>query len=369
MIDVLLPSNAATLVPLLTLIGAATGILLLDVWGAPWQFSAWVSLASLVVATALTLIVVASGQGGAIQGMLGGDGAAALFTLYFCGVGGTTALISLGSAGIRDGGGYALLLFAISGALVVAQSTHMLPLAIGLTILHVALSALIGPGAAWRFLIAQGAGLASLLLGISLLYGATGSLRMDTVSENLSRQANVGVTNPLAALGLGLTIGGLALPLGVMPFHTWLPAACRKARPLGRLLLSMALPGAAIAALSRLGGAWLGRSRDLVATMGVLSILLGHWTALRSPAIEDALTGIWIAQSGILVLTALAGSTIGWTASLYILVSNGLNLACLWAVIVDVSREEEHPLSLAGIAGLGRDRPWIAGAVTFCLLN
>ncbi len=367
-----LPLGEPILVPLLTLVGTAICILLFDLWGVPWRLAAWVSLTSLIIAPVLALIVIVSGQGGVVQGILSGDGISALFTLSLCGAGAATVLIGLGlveGVGRQQGGTYALVLFAISGTLIVAQAAHMLSLAMGLAILHVATGALVGPRTAWQYTILQGAGLACVLFGMSLLYAATGSMHTDMLVEELSRQTDVGVTNPLAALGLGLIIGGLTLPLGVASLHTWLASMLRETRTPGRYLVSCVLPGAAIAALGHFEQAWSEWLLALLSILGSLNIGLGYLLALRSSQIPEVLSGIVIAQSGVSTLALTAVPTTGWEVLFYVIASNGLSVTCLWAWAVGARPVDRRPLIVENIAGLGRHRPWLAGAATLGLLN
>ena len=371
MTSTLSSANVATLIPLLTLIGTAACILLFDLRGIPWRFSAWVALASLVIVAALTLIVAISGQGDAVQGMLSGDRAAIPFALFLHGVGSATVLFGIGCADEtgQQGGTYALLLLTVAGGMIVAQSIHMLPLAIGLAILLTAACPLLGPRAAWRALIAHGIGLAILLLGIALLYGAAGSLRLDSILEHLRRQAVNDAPNSLTVLGIGLFVAGLTPVLAAAPFHTWLPTAYRKAQPIGGFVTSLALPGTALAALAPLVTAYPPRVSTLLAVLGSLSILSGTGLALRSQQIRNALAGITIAQTGSLLLALSGTPALGRPALLYIMISNTLGLAGLWAMAHNVRRADHSPILLQDLTGLGHRRPWLAGAATICLLN
>ena len=366
-----LPAASGTaLGPLLALVAAAICILVFDTRRAPWRLAAWISLAGIAVAGALMLIVLLGGQGGVVQSMLNVDGATALFTLFLCGVGSSAVLIRLGIDHPHQGSAYALLLLALSGALIAAQSMHVLPLTLGLAILHVSSSALLGTRATWRYAIHLGASLASLLLGFSLLYGAFGTLRIEALAERLARlAATPALRDPVAMLGLGLVVSGVAPLLGVIPFHTWLPGTTNRARVLGAALISMILPGAAIATLARLGGTWTGRPLAVLAVLGALSVGYGYLRALRAHRVRDAVAGVAIAQSGTLTMALGTVPTEGWSTLLYVLFGSGLHLACLWGMAVNARRQDGAPLTIDDIAGLGQRRPWLATAVTLCLLS
>ena len=364
-----LPLSVAPLIPLLALVGTALSILVAELWQAPWRFSAWLALTGLAVTAALTLIVVLSGQSSVIQGVLAIDGTAALFTLLFCAAGAVVVLLELGSVRTERGARYALVLFAISGATIVAQSTHLLTLALGLTVAAVASSALIGSAAAWQHHVQQIVSLACVLFGAVLLYGAAGSLRLDILVDRLGPPAAEGQTNPLATLGLGLTLGGLSLPLGIVPLTTWASGTLGRMRARDGCFVSLLLAQVAVAALVHLAGTWSPAAGALIATLGAASVLYGYTNALRRRRVHDALAGIVIAQSGALLLHIALTPVEGWTRLFYALGNAGLNLACLWAAAVNARTSGDGPLQLDDLAGLGRRRPWLAGALTLCLLN
>jgi NADH-quinone oxidoreductase subunit N len=363
------PLNAATLVPLLALVCTALGILVADLLRAPWRFAAWLSLAGMVVTLALTLIVVLSGQSSAVQGMLNVDGPAAQGTLFFCGAGAVTVLLELGSASHEAGARYALLAFAVSGAAIVAQSTHALAFTIGLAILYTGVISLLGTRERWRYYALHCAALASTVLGLALLYGVAGSLRTDTLIERLNQQAFADPQNTLSVLGLAVLIGGLGLPLGIVPFRMGFTRSSHDAHPPGMLFASLLMPGAAALTLARLTDLWPARARLVLVTLGALSVLYGYAQGLRSHYVQGVLSGVTIAQSGYLALGAALQARANWAPLFCVLTSQGLSLTCLWAVAIDVRRNDARPLTLDDLAGLGRHRPWLAAATTVCLLN
>jgi NADH-quinone oxidoreductase subunit N len=378
------PFSEASLISVATLAGTGIAILLLELWRMPGgshvprRFLAWVSLTSLVVAAALTLMALFSGQPDQVQGMLGIDGPATWFALFLYAAGAAIVLTESGlpaNEGVRNGGGYALILFAILGALLVVQSIHMLPLAIGLAMLYTASGALLGPRVAWGYIAIQGAGLASVLMGGALLYGATGSLQMDIVIARLSYLVSRETSHTLVALGAGLFITGLCLPLGILPFHTWRPEIyCRSWLP-GGMLVSLTLHVAAISVLSRFHSAWDRHTIALFAILGSWSVVIGPLNALRSYTVQDTLAHLATAQSGGLILAlaslpaTLSDTSSGWPRLVYLLASSSLGVAGLWSLAANARRRERLALPLQDIAGLGLRRPWVAITTTVCVLS
>lgn len=359
--------NLSAVVPLAALVLAALGILLIAPWKAPWQFSAWVALACTVVTPALTLIVLFSSQVGALQGMLDLDGGSAAFILFACGAGAAAILIDLGSLGHEQGGRYALILLALAGATVVAQSIHLVAMVIGLALLGITLAALLGPRAAWHYWIVHGTGLAAVLLSISILYAAAGGLRIDLLTERANRLAATG-PQPLLVLGATLLVIGLGWAIGTFPFDGWLRGVYRFARHSGGLLLALLLPGTAIAALLRLNPVW-SNVHLLLAWLGALGAAYAYTRALRATSLRGLLSGVSVAQSGLLMYGLATGPVAGRGPLLFALGNAGLNMVCLWAWLVNVRRRDRWLATPADVAGLGRRRPWLAGAVTLGLLN
>lgn len=350
------PLNLLILAPLLILIADAAGILLsagselYRSGKAKQRLSAWIAMTGLAAAPALKLMVILSGQGGDVQGTLIGDGAGMLWTLFFCAVGLAVIAFSLEGPLPDSGDHHALILLAISGALIVAQAIHILALALGLAIFYTALCALSKPFVVWQRAVAHGIGLACLFLGIALLYGTTGSLHIPAVAEQLSKP--VGTSNSLSTLGVALVVGG-----ALVPPANWLfiPANDKTTLP-GEILTWLTLPGTTIAALSRLIQAQTKNISLLLEILGILLAISGYFAAFRVQPFKKALMGLAIACLGTLILS-LGMPSVGQGMLWYLLISQALSLVCLWT------------LPINDLAGLGQAHPQLVVAVTLCLLN
>lgn len=356
--------NAMTLVPLLALVGTALGILLAQSWRPPWRLSAWSALAGIATAMVLALIVVLSGQGGSMQGMLSLDGTSALFIVFCSATGATAILLELGSVGNEDGGRYAIMLFALAGVTIVAQATHILPIVLGLAIVHIAASALVDPRRAWQLLVPQSIALGCVLLGLALLYGATGTLR-----TGILRAPTTTTANPLELLGLSMLTGGSLLSLGVVPFHVWVSEVVQRTGVREGYLLTLLLPQVVVALLAGLADNWPPELGTLLLILGALSVLYGYTKGVYCFGVRGALSGIAIAQSGMLAVSIALASPKDKSVLFYALAVHGLNLACLWTAVANMRRTDDQPLTLDDLDGLARRRPWLAGALAVCLLN
>lgn len=357
-------------VPLLALVASAICVLLLDLGRAPRRAMAALSLTGLTTAAAMALIIVTSGQGGTIQGMLNLDGSSALFILLFCGAGIASILLEQGlpeAVGMQDGGGYALLLLAIAGSTTVAQSGHWLPSFVGLAMLHICIAAWVGARAIWLYVLVQGQSQALMLFGMAVLYGAWGTLQTGS-SPGTAAASALGTANPLAALGIGLVIAGLCITMAIAPFHIWLRQVCRGAWVPAGPMLSLVLPATVVAILTHAGRFWTAAS-DLLALLGSISVILGYTDALRSRSILDMIAGATLAQSGCLLLAWTAAADPGRLPPFFLMCSSGLAMVCLWALAALTQPEPDRKALMDDFAGLGRHSPWIGAAATLALLS
>ncbi len=336
--------------PLAALLLTATAILMLDRHLPARRLATWVALAGLVTAAALSLISFASGQGGGGQGMLAMDGTTVLSSLLLCGVGGATALFDA-AAGRERAGRSALGLFAILGGEIVAWAAHLLAVLVGLGTVQAAIATRGGRHRQHPYPVLHGAGLACAAMGVVLLYGGTGSMRLDVLLPRMRRQAALGLDSLLASSGLGLILAGAGLGLGLVPFHSWLLDACHGAGRSDGVLLSLVMPGTSFLLLMRLRSGFTPRMMGLLATLGTWSVVAGYFYALRAGRLRAALAGLAIAQSGRLAM-ALAFDT-SPALLFYHLLAGGLALLLLWTTTVaDTRGREERSGMSAAITAL-----------------
>lgn len=356
--------NWISLVPVVALCGSAVAILILKRWSPRWQLSAWISITGFALAAVLGWIAVLAGQGGAIQAMLALDGPALHYTVLCCTAGTAIVLLDLGSVQNESGDRYALLLLALAGAVLVAMSVHALPLILGLAIALVATSALVAANRLWIGFAACTSILLAHLLGLALLYGTAGSLRLDILCEEVQQTGN-----PLGALGLALLLGGQSAALGIVPFHVWMPDLATGEGDQRGFTPSLLLPLAAMAVWVRMSGLLPEPARALVAMLGALTMFWGYGRALLSTNALRALGGLVSAQYGAALVRVALGQLAADPSLLYAPANAVLNLICLWSVVTNARREDGTDLTLDDLAGIGERRPWLAVVVTICLLN
>ncbi len=269
---------------------------------------------------------------------------------------------------------YVLLLFATLGASVLAASSSLASLFLGLELLSVSLYALVGyrrerpegSKAAFTYLILASVASAFLLFGMALAYYQTGSLELSSIA----RAAAEGSGGPLFAAGLAMMGVGFAFKLAVAPFHMWAPevyegasapvaaliATASKAAmaiPLVRVLAPHILAAPAIWAIAALSGA---------------SMIAGNLLALREERVKRMLAGSSIAQLGYLLVALAAGGSNGATAALFYLAAYSLSTLGAFACIAAISSAQADA-GRENFRGLASRRPLVAAVMTASLLS
>lgn len=362
-------SASSPLIVLFLLAGAALGILVTEHGRVPWRVSAWVALAALVVAPALSAIVVLSGQGGTLHGMLSLEGPASVRIFMASSAAAGIVLLDLSGRRQMRSARYALILFSVCGIVTVAQSRHLIPLVLGIAILHVALAALIGVDVGEANSVLSAVGLASVLLAGALLYGATGNLRLDLIQEQLAEQALGELRDPLLVLGLALLLAGLGLCLGIVPFHTWIHAVFAQAHPHEGYVIAALSPQLALAVLAALPEAWTAGATSLALLIASASIPYGYARALRASTWPEALAGVATGQAGLLLGHAFVAARGEQPITYYALGNYLLNAMCLWAVSGQLAQPADDSRRGPAFDGVARRTPWVGAALTVCLLN
>ena len=271
--------------------------------------------------------------------------------------------------GMFRGEYFTLTLFALLGMNVMASGTHLLTLYVGLEILSLALYALIAlqrdsalaTEAAMKYFILGALASGLLLYGMSMLYGATGSLYLSEISQSIG--FGNGAHGVLIALGIVFIICGLAFKLGAVPFHMWVPDVYQGA-PLAVTLMIGAAPKLAafvfiyrilVQGLSAVSADW----SMMLAILAVLSLAIGNITAIAQTNIRRMLAYSTISHMGFLLLGFVA-TPVGYGAAAFYTVVYTLMSLAGFGVILALSRAGFECESLDDLKGLNSRNSWYA---------
>ena len=265
---------------------------------------------------------------------------------------------------------YSLLLLATSGMLFMASGYSLLSIWIALETMALASYILAGyfkrevrsTEAAMKYFVLGAMSSGVLLYGISLLYGAAGTLRLDTLSQNLAQAASEG--NRLVPLGWLLLAAGLFFKVSAVPFHIWTPDVYVGAPTPVTGYLAVASKGASFAILLRIFYEGLGSLRPdwqvIVAVVASATMIWGNLAALTQTNVKRMLAYSSIAHAGYILIGVLAVNLIGlWSVTFYLLAYTFITLGAFGTVIL-LERKEYAGETCADYAGLSRRSPFLA---------
>jgi NADH-quinone oxidoreductase subunit N len=374
----------AGLSPLIALLGGATIVLLVGLLGSRWIRSHVVPALSLVaLAAALGLTIWQwNAQKSIVSGALRIDDLALSLNFVLIAGGACTVLLAWRSLAAREaahGEFHALLLTAIGGMSLMAAAQNTVVLFVGLELLSLPLYVLCATElkrehsleSGLKYLIVGSVGSATLLYGLAMIYGATGSTDFSTIASALS--SNGLATDPLTLTGIALCVAGLCFKASVAPFHQWTPDVYEGAPTPITAFMAVTTKVAALGVFLRLfdvalieaQGSW----GPAVAALATITILVGNVGALGQSSLKRMLAYSSVAQAGYMLAGVVVSTQLGVQATvLYLIVYLFMNMAS-FAVIVARERETGLGDDVQSLAGLGRERPWLAWPMTLSMLG
>ncbi len=279
--------------------------------------------------------------------------------------------------GIERGEYYVMGMISLLGMMVLASAYDMLSLFMGLEVMSLALYAMIGMHkdssaaieSAMKYFVLGAMATGLLLYGMSLVYGAVGSLRLDQIYQTIS------IAEPSLVLNMGLVfiVVGLAFKFGIAPFHMWVPDVYQGS-PTGITLFLAAAPKvAAFALMFRLLIEGLESAvvewQGLLIVLAVLSLLVGNIVAIAQTNLKRMLAYSTISHMGFVVLGFVTGNIDGYAAAMFYVIIYGLMSVGAFGVILALSRKGFEAENIADFAGLGRRNPVMALVMLVLLLS
>ncbi|MDT8409743.1 MAG: NADH-quinone oxidoreductase subunit NuoN [Wenzhouxiangellaceae bacterium] len=275
----------------------------------------------------------------------------------------------LRSANLFRGEFYSLSLFALLGVMVMISSASMLTVYLGLELLALSTYTLVaidrespsGAEAAMKYFILGSLASGILLFGMSLVYGATGTLALVEISNALASGAS---DDLLLSFGLAFMVVGIAFKLGAVPFHMWLPDVYQGA-PAAVTLLISSLPklGYLALAIRLLQDGMGGMHADwqaMLAVLAALSLILGNVVAIAQSNIKRMLAYSTISHIGFILLGFLAASPAGYAAAMFYTIAYSITSAGAFAMVILLSRNGIEAENLDDFKGLAKRSPWFA---------
>ncbi len=273
--------------------------------------------------------------------------------------------------GLLRGEFFVLVLFAALGMMVMMSASHLLTLYLGLELFSLALYSMVAlqrdsptaTEAAMKYFVLGALASGMLLYGMSMLYGATGTLAIAQLADLVV----AGGTRDVALVfALVFIVAGLGFKLGAVPFHMWVPDVYHGAPTAVTLFIGTVPKLASFAFFMRLLVQGLGAEQlaqewqQMLIVMAVLSLLIGNVIAIAQTNLKRMLAYSTIGHMGFLLLGILSGDVIGYGASMFYAVVYVLMNLGAFGMILLLSRDGFEAENIDDFKGLNQRSPWYA---------
>ena len=375
-------TSFAALLPLLAIVGGALCVMLLEAFlrREDKEYLGYISLVTLFVSGGFSVWLWGRDLA-YFGGNLALDRPAIVLCLALILAGVFLVLMSLKYISRQDmnhGEYYALLLLALSGAVIMVSSTSLLVIFLGLETLSVSSYALAGlkrkdpksSEAAVKYFLMGSFASAFLVFGLALLYGAAGSLEFAGIRAALSGPA--GGPSVAGWAGLALVIAGFGFKIALVPFHMWAPDVYEGAPTPVTAFFSIGPKLAGFTVLFRfLSPIWTqGGAQPVIYrflwVVAALTMVVGNLAALRQKNVKRLLAYSSIAHSGYILLAVLAGD--GASLVFYFVAYLFMNAGAFSALIA-MSRRGTEYVTLEDFSGIGFKYPWIGASFALFLFS
>ncbi len=375
-----------TILPLLIVVGWAGVLLLVDLFIPRKRKGITALLAAAGLFAAGLVIVLRLDTGGtAFGGMIVADGYARFLDLVFI----ISGMFGIGLAydylkrqGIERGEYYTLLMFSISGMMLMAQAGNLIVIFLALELLSIPLYVLAGfahgnpesEESAMKYFLLGAFASSFVVYGIALVYGATQSTGLGAIMDSVqSAQAD----STLLLIGAGLILVGLGFKVAAVPFHMWTPDVYQGAPSAVAAFMSVAAKAGGFAALLRV---FLAGFPELAANwapaimwISALTMTWGNIAAIAQKNIKRMLAFSSIAHAGYILMAlpaaGVGGDTQAVSSALFYLMAYAFTNLGTWGVVLILERKEGKGLNIDDYAGLGARRPVLALVMTVFMLS
>jgi NADH-quinone oxidoreductase subunit N len=273
---------------------------------------------------------------------------------------------------------FVLGLFATLGMLVLISAANLITLYLGLELMSLCLYAMVAfdrdSGVAAesgiKFFVLGSLASGTLLYGMSIIYGVTGSLQLAEIAAALNHglAANVGVL-----FGISFIIVGVGFKFGAVPFHMWLPDVYEGSPTCTTLFVGAAPKIAAFALTMRLLTEGLAASQadwsQMLIVLSVLSLVIGNVVAIAQTNLKRMLAYSTISHVGYILLGILAGTAQGYAAAMFYTITYVLVTTGAFGIILVLSRQGFEADTLDDFRGLNARSPWFAGMMAIFMFS
>src|ERR1700732_852693 len=274
---------------------------------------------------------------------------------------------------------FVLGLFATVGGMVLISAASLITLYLGLELMSLCLYAMvafdrdsgIAAESAIKYFVLGSMASGTLLYGMSIVYGVTGSLEIAEIATAV-RSAAMG-SNIGLLFGIAFLIVGVGFKFGAVPFHMWIPDVYEGSPTCVTVFIGTASKLAAFALAMRLLPEALGASQpdwsQMLVVLAVLSMAIGNIVAIAQTNLKRMLAYSTISHVGFVLLGILSGTAQGYQASMFYMVSYVIVAAGAFGMILLLARQGFEADKIVDFRGLNARSPWFAGMMAILMFS
>jgi NADH-quinone oxidoreductase subunit N len=378
-------SNIIAIVPVLIVVLAACAVLVAEAFRRPGDTMpvGWLAVIG-VLGGMLTSVQLwgRSGEAAVAFGVVVVDNYAVFFNVLLCLIGLITILVSMGPAE-RDrlpiGEYYALMLFSLSGMMLMGATRDLLVIFLALEIMSLGVYVLTGlkrtseasAEAAFKYFVLGAFSSAFFLYGIAFAFAVTGTTRLNELGVRIASST----LNPeiLVVMATALLLVGFAFKVSAVPFHMWTPDAYQGAPTLVTGFMSTGVKAAAFAAFVRVFLTAFEPMRvdwiPVVSAIAGITMIVGTVVGVAQSSVKRMLAYSSIAHAGYLLVGLVAASSAGKAAILFYLVAYAVTNLGAFGILAALATPDRPHDDVRDFAGLGAERPGLAALLTIFLLS
>lgn len=310
------------------------------------------------------------------------DHLSVFFTFIFCISSALTILISIDfnkREDIKIGEYYSLILFCTVGMVLLASSTDMIMIFLGIEIVSISLYVLAGVRrndtksneAALKYFLLGAFATGFLLYGMALVYGSTGSTKLVRIAQMI-REDQI-ISEPLMLMGMVFLIIGFGFKVAAAPFHMWAPDVYQGAPTPVTAFMAVGPKAAGLAAFYRvfseaipdLSDSW----QILLCIVSVLSMFVGNLGAIMQTNIKRLLAFSSVAHVGYLLIAIIAKNSLSSASLIFYMLTYAFMIFGTFGIVILLGHKGDENLDVENYSGLAYKHPVIALAMTIFLLS
>lgn len=273
---------------------------------------------------------------------------------------------------------YTLSLEALLGIMLLISANNLIMVYLGLELLALSSYTLVaydrdsprGSEAAMKYFVLGSMASGMLLYGMSMIYGATGSLDLGRIAEAVQVS---GSSDLILVFGLVFLVVGLAFKFGAVPFHMWVPDVYQGSPVSTTLFISTVPKLAAFAMAYRLLQTGLGGLHEdwmqMLSVLAVLSIVTGNLAAIAQTNIKRMLAYSTIGHMGFVFMGLLPGTAYGYGASMFYVIVYALMSAAAFGMVIMLSARGVEAENLEDFKGLNQRNSWYAAIMAMVMFS